>query len=179
MSKTLIYAGIGSRETPAPVLVQMTQLACELADKWTLRSGHAEGADMAFEEGCIAARGKKEIFLPWYGFNGAPNHHPDYLRPAATEDLAEFASSFHPAWNKCSDPAKLMHMRNCCQILGLYGDSAVSMVICWTPHGKRGGGTGQALRIAEHFHIPIFDLALPDTGKRLCEFVNKIEALSV
>lgn len=52
------------------------------------------------------------------------------------------------------------------------------MVICWTKEGKRGGGTGQALRIAQHFYIPIFDLALPDAGEKLCAFVEKVEAIS-
>ena len=40
---------------------------------------------------------------------------------------------------------------------------------------KRGGGTGQALRIAEHHKIPIFDLALPDTPKLLCAHVARLE----
>ena len=31
-------------------------------------------------------------------------------------------------------------------------------VLCWTPYGAAAGGTGQALRIAEHHHIPVFNL---------------------
>lgn len=176
MSKTLIYAGIGSRNTPEDVQQQMVMLATYLANEWVLRSGRAVGADMAFEMGCIHAQGKKEILLPWYGFNGAPTNHPDYIRPTATQELADFTAAFHPQWGHCTDAAKLMHMRNSCQILGLYGDSPVTMVICWTKDGKRGGGTGQALRIAEVYKIPIFDLAVPDTDKKLCDFINKTEA---
>ena len=167
----LIYAGIGSRETPLIVLKQMYSVAQQLAPHWTLRSGHADGADTAFEEGCIMAGGNMEIMLPWIGFNNAPNKD-QYHVPNMTQELLDFASAFHPAWDKCSSGAKRMHARNACQILGLYGDEPVDMVICWTKDGKRGGGTGQALRIAEYFNIPIFDLAVASAPKQLCQFVD-------
>jgi predicted Rossmann fold nucleotide-binding protein DprA/Smf involved in DNA uptake len=45
----MIYAGIGSRETPKEVLKSMTNYAKELsATGWVLRSGGADGADTAF-----------------------------------------------------------------------------------------------------------------------------------
>ena len=68
-------------------------------------------------------------------------------------------------------------MRNACQILGMDGETPVSMVICWTPKGLRTGGTGQALRIAEAFNIPIFDLGIPgnETRYELIEFVDFTE----
>lgn len=177
MSKSLIYAGIGSRETPQDVLEVMYNIAVDLAPNWILRSGHAAGADMAFEQGCIAGNGAKEIYLPWHGFNGAPNNHPQYIRPKATQELADFSAQFHPAWDKCSDPVKLMHMRNAYQILGADGESPVDLVICWTKDGKRGGGTGQALRIAEYYNIPIFDLAIADDHfiQRMCAYLEKLE----
>ena len=168
----LLYAGIGSRETPREITDKMKSIATQLAPVWTLRSGHADGADAAFENGAIIGKGNMEIFLPWQGFNNAPRHNQFYLVPNFTKDLEEFSAAFHPAWKSCSDAAKALHMRNACQILGQYGDAPVDMVICWTKDGKRKGGTGQALRIAEYTHIPIFDLALPDTPVRLCSFVN-------
>lgn len=178
MSKTLIYAGIGSRKTPADVLYQMAIIAQQLSDKWLLRSGHADGADTAFESGCISANGRMEIFVPWYGFNSAPTNHPDYIRPKATQGLADYAAQFHPAWDKCTDAAKLMHMRNVCQILGEHGDAPVNLVICWTPKGLGQGGTGQAIRIAEAHNIPVFDLGVPGDHIRegLCEFIERCES---
>lgn len=173
MPKTLIYAGIGSRQTPDIVLQQMFDIAQQLADLWKLRSGHADGADMAFETGAIHANGEMEIYVPWYGFNGAPTNHPDYIRPRATQELADFSAKFHPNWNHCSDAAKLLHMRNACQILGLDGTLPADMVICFTPNGRGSGGTGQALRIAQANNIPIFDLGVPgdDIRQQLCEYV--------
>lgn len=168
----LIYAGIGSRETPKDITDKMKSIATQLAPVWKLRSGHADGADAAFENGAIIGNGPMEIFLPWNNFNSAPRNNPSYIVPKITKELEEFSASFHPAWNSCSDAAKCLHTRNSCQIMGLYGDEPVDMVICWTKNGKRGGGTGQALRIAEFMQIPIFDLALADTAIRLCAFVN-------
>lgn len=174
MPKTLYYAGIGSRETPVDTISQMMIIATELAKHgWVLRSGHAEGADQAFEIGAGQGGGKMEIMLPWRGFNNAPFNNPSYIVPRHHKELEDFTASFHPAWDRCTDSAKLLHMCSSCQVLGEYGDAQVEMVICWTKNGKRGGGTGQALRVAEFFKVPIFDLALPDTVDKLTEFVNK------
>jgi hypothetical protein len=46
------------------------------------------------------------------------------------------------------------------------------MVICYTPGGRSGGGTGQAIRVAELYGIPVFDLAREYDQRALCEFVN-------
>lgn len=178
MSKSLIYAGIGSRNTPAEVQYQMAMIAEQLSDKWLLRSGHAHGADMAFESGALTGNGAMEIFIPWFRFNGAPLDNPLYIRPKATQGLADYAAQFHPAWNSCSDAAKLLHMRNVCQILGEHGDKPASLVICWTPKGLGQGGTGQAIRIAEHHQIPVFDLGIPGNyiQEELCKFIERCES---
>lgn len=178
MPKTLIYAGIGSRKTPDEILHQMASIATQLAESgWVLRSGHADGADSAFETGCTLADGRMEIYIPWFGFNGAPTNHPDYIRPKATQELADFSKQFHPAWDRCSDTAKLMHMRNACQVLGLSGDVPATMLVCWTPKGNGSGGTGQAIRIAQANEIPIFDLGIPGNfiAEELCKFVEICE----
>lgn len=47
-TKKIIYAGIGSRETPNTVLITMEQLGQSLAQQgWLLRSGNCFGADQA------------------------------------------------------------------------------------------------------------------------------------
>lgn len=178
MPRQLIYDGIGSHETPDPVKRLMMDIGKQLAESgWLLRSGRATGADQAFEMGAIMGGGKKEIFLPWEGFEKAPRNHPDYIVPDFTPDLHDYAASFHPNWGACSQGTKLLHMRNCCQVMGRLGDAPADVVICWTKGGKRNGGTGQALRIAEFYQIPIFDLGLPDPDvlRRLCDTVNRME----
>lgn len=145
------YAGIGSRETPSHILTLMTGIAEYLAIReWTLRSGGANGADSAFENGAEA----KEIYLPWQGFNG--NASP-LFRP--TPEAIKMAEKYHPAWHKLRRGARLLMARNCHQVLGLDLKTPVEMVICWTKDAAGGGGTGQAIRIARDLGIPVNDLA--------------------
>lgn len=174
----LIYTGIGSRTTPIGVLEIMQSVAYQLSDRWLLRSGHADGADRSFELGVLQhalandTKPKMEIYLPWSGFNGA-TVGPHFLFREPTEKVIEIAAKFHPAWDRCTPAAKFMHIRNVYQIAGFDLNTPTRMVICWTPQGKRGGGTGQALRIAEYLNIPIFDLAVPGADMKLAAFVEE------
>jgi hypothetical protein len=185
------YTGIGSRETPEPILALMKALAMLLCDeKWVLRSGAADGADSAFEAGALQARPKYgganrpiQIWLPWANFEGRPQGNGwDYLIGHPEDE--EIAERFHPNWAACERGARKLHIRNVGEILGQrgvhygsvndpdpevyeYREAVSKFVICWTPEGKGGGGTGQALRIARAYDVPIFDLAIPAVEARL------------
>lgn len=77
-------------------------------------------------------------------------------------DLAmEVAEYFHPRWQYLKQGAKKLHARNSHQVLGPNCDDPVDLVVCWTQDAKGGGGTGQAIRIAKHHKIEIWDLADP------------------
>lgn len=174
MPKTLYYAGIGSRETPKDVLNMMCEIGLQLAQEgWVLRSGGAHGADTAFYLGAANGKGKHQIFLPWEGFNGYTKNDPGFYVPEYTQEHLSIAAHFHPAWNSCSAGAKKMHARNVCQVAGLDLNTKSDLIICWTKDGKRGGGTGQALRIAEHLEIPIFDIAVGDIDE-LAQFCTEM-----
>ena len=143
------YTGIGSRETPANVMEAMTQLAITLESKgYILRSGGADGADTAFEQGAV----NKEIYLAWKGFNG--NNSP--LHTVCVEAL-QMASTIHPAWDKCSQGAKKLHARNCYQVLGLDLNTPVDFVVCYTSNGLIKGGTATAINLAKSKGIPVFN----------------------
>jgi len=151
---TIYYAGIGSRATPPVVWQVMREAAFEFAQLgWVLRSGGADGADSAFEAGCVLARGQKEIFLPSYRFNGNPS--PYY---SITPEALTLAEAHHPKWERCTPGGKKLHARNGYQILGFDLHTPSTFVICWTKDGGGGGGTAQALRIAFSEGIPILDL---------------------
>ena len=168
----LYYAGIGSRQTPNDVLEEMKSIAYQLAvQNWTLRSGFADGADMAFTEGADAANGEMEQYIPWVGFNNSPKKDDRFICLEPDEEQYAIAEYFHPNWKACSPAAKKLHARNVNQILGRDLDTPSKMVICWTPNGKAGGGTGQAIRIANYYEVPIFDLALAETRDKLNEFL--------
>lgn len=86
------YAGVGSRKTPEHVLAAMRNLGRRFAELgYMLRSGAAKGADTAFEEGCDAANGTKQIFLPYKNFMG----HPSELYKVS-EDAIEMGMYYDP-----------------------------------------------------------------------------------
>lgn len=150
----LIYTGIGSRETPERILNIMKSLALSLAeDGFILRSGGADGADSAFEAGCDMRNGKKEIYLPWKGFNNR-----DSQLHTVTSDALRMASLTHPYWDKLSKGGKLLHARNCYQVLGSDLNTKSAFVVGYTAGGKGKGGTGQAFRVARANGIPYYDL---------------------
>ena len=66
------------------------------------------------------------------------------------------AAEFHPAWDRCSRGARALHARNCHQVLGWDLKTPSEFILCWTKDGKASGGTGQAMRIAKAFNIPIY-----------------------
>jgi hypothetical protein len=147
------YTGIGARNTPPDVLDDMQRIASNLElTGFTLRSGGAAGADSAFENG-VEFDEHMEIYLPWYQFN----HNKSDLH-IITEDALAMAEEHHPAWHRCSPAAKKFHARNCYQILGATLDYPSDFVLCWTPNGQIEGGTGQALRIAQHHAVPVFNM---------------------
>ena len=173
----LTYAGVGSREAPQHIQNTMRTVAAELGARgWLLRSGHASGADLAFEMG--AADHAKEIYLPWPGFNGGRAGVGGAIDPATLSTYAQarvYAQHFHPAWERCTPGAKGLHTRNVYQILGQDLRTPVKCVVCWTKDGKSSGGTGQALRLAEYLEIPIFNLHDPAQLDKLATYVLQTE----
>lgn len=170
MKQKVYYAGVGSRETPDDILALMEQLANRLReDGLILRSGHAPGADQAFERG---AGSQAQIFLPWptfeqdEAFNSSKDPETGVVTnpkifDEPTADAVSFASKLHPAWRQLSQGAKKLHARNAHQIYGpkLDRPTLVEFVLCWTPEGRQVGGTAMAMRMAQERNIPVHNLA--------------------
>lgn len=147
------YTGIGSRQTPPKILLEMTKIA-EINKKkgYRLRSGGAIGADQAFQAGC---GGNADIFIPnplLY-----PTDQWEYWKTLASE----VCSSFGLKLNSMRSYTQFLIIRNMGQIVGRHGEEDSSMVYCWTPNGKLIGGTRYALRLAEMRNIPILNLWTP------------------
>ena len=148
----MYYTGVGARKTPANILQLMTQIAIKLSSMgFTLRSGGAAGADLAFEQGATL----KQIF------------HANM----ATEQAMAIAAAFHPAWNKMGSYAQKLHGRNAFQVLGPSLCEPSTFLVCWTPDGCKShatrtratGGTGTAISIASHYRLSINNLANTET----------------
>lgn len=146
------YAGIGSRITPPNVCLAMRGIAKELASLgFCLRSGHADGADLAFEGGAES----KEIFLPWKDFNGSDSK---FTKPS--DQAVALCKKLFPHFPGVSRGSRLLISRNMHQLFGpnIQNSPISEFVICWTPEGKKVGGTAYAMKVAEHFGIPIYNL---------------------
>jgi hypothetical protein len=171
-----VYAGIGSRQTPRLHLARMEYLAQVLAEHgWTLRTGLAQGADQAFCRGAYRGRGCVELYLPWPSFARIGGGRKTVLeRPSG--EAYQIAERFHPEWERLSRGARALHARNSHQVLGAGLETPAGLVICWTRNGSRDGheegtgGTGQALRIAAGYGVPVLNIARPDD-------VEKVRAL--
>lgn len=141
--------------------------------RFVLRSGGADGADKAFENGCNRGLGKKEIYLPWKGFNWNPSalFEPP---PSAFKIAQELA---HPYWNKISQPSKKLLARNVCQVLGETLDTPSAFVVCYTPDGcisyntraENSGGTWYAIALAAYLDIPVYNLFYEDHIDKVSE----------
>jgi len=66
----------------------------------------------------------------------------------------------------------------CC---GIGFTKVSSFVLCWTPDGadgkrttttRRTGGTGQAIRLAARYNVPLYNLARPDHMKLWSDWID-------
>lgn len=176
----MYYAGIGSRATPEDHRENFTNIAQSLEQVgFTLRSGGAEGADTAFAVGT----NKREIYIPWWGFNQIRTKNDktiitmDDVEPALLFQGRKLFEAYHPNPKACTPVAQILHIRNGFQVLGRDLATPVKFVLCWTPDGKGGGGTGQAIRIAKGHNIPVFDMGLPEWEEKLAELEKLIHSL--
>lgn len=153
----MIFAGIGSRETPDYIQDRAATLGKELTDRgFFLRSGGERGFDKAVER--LVPSKSKRIF----------RHHEAELNP----EWFEHAKKFHPKWNKLDDIARALHARNSPIILGQDLDERADFILCWTESGQIKGGTGQGLRIAKALKIPVFNMAISSWERDLEFFLG-------
>jgi len=122
-----------------------------------LRTGGAKGADQAFERGSI---GFCDVYLSQMNI------------PKWTE---VFTMYFHPCPEKLDAFGWNAMCRNAVIMLGINGDNPVDFVVCWTKDGKDTGGTGQAIRIAKAFDIPVYNLYNEGEFKALLALILKME----
>lgn len=171
------YTGIGSRTLPDDIESKIYFIGRMLGELgWTLRSGGANGADITFEKGCDLAKGKKEIFLPWKGFNN--NQSSLYEIP---EEADAIAKKFYTVgnYNRLKPTTKKFMQRNVMQVMGESLCELSSFVVCWTKDGcengkfrtRDTGGTGQAISIASAYGIPIYNLNNKGRFKDLLEYI--------
>lgn len=155
------FTGIGSRRTPSKYIPIINEISSFLSNEYILRSGHADGSDMFWEDGYKGVNGNVEIYIPWKGFNGSKSELYEQ-----SEEARYIASQYHPNWKNLKESHKKLMSRNVHQVLGKDLNTPSDFIICWTPDGcttkqgrtKETGGTGQAIAIASDKNIPIINM---------------------
>lgn len=171
------YTGIASRVTPNFIEEVMVSFAKRLNVKgWLLRSGHTEGDD-AFEWGA-GGEGSPgvEIYIPWANFNGSE------FGTLPSQEARQLAAKAVPWWHNMNEVERDLAARAAHEMLGIDLNSPSRFLICWTPDGAMSvddlsaetGGCMWAITIASYLDIPIFNLAVKEHAKHICDFA-KIE----
>lgn len=159
------YTGVGSREVPQEIGELMTKIAAKLEELgFTLRSGFASGSDTYFAEKVK----NKQIFIPWKNFG-------EGIVPQETEFAHNLLKEVHPAYDKLSQGALKLHLRNLNQVLGINLDSPSQFLICWAKMDKQGtptGGTRTAWMVAQKYSVPCFNLARKEDLERILKLIE-------
>lgn len=186
--QNMVYAGIGSRETPKDVLELMTKAATWLEGKgYKLQTGYKrkqangklveEGADKAFSDGTK----NKELFGPDMA-NAKTRSVAEEIHP----NLKGMWSSVYNKWvskvgkdkaTEYADGAIGLQERNTFQVFGAKLDTAVDFVLFYAEETKNPmrpkGGTGQAVEMARRKGIPTINMANKDWRKELTKVISE------
>lgn len=163
-TKTMVYAGIGSRETPTEVQNVMSKAAKWLESKgYALRSGGANGADFAFEKGLDKNSKNKEVYLANTDYkkndtffndrsnagyanqntdivfeDRYPNNNRNYIESASKNIALDLVNEVHPNPKGLNGIPRNLMARNAFQVFGKELDSPVDFVLTWTPLNDKG-----------------------------------------
>ena len=163
--KSKYWTGVGSRTVPPEIGDLMIKIAVKLEELgYTLRSGAADGSDSAFS---LKVK-NKEIFIPWKSFG-------EGIVPTETEFAHNLLKEVHPAYDRLSQGALKLHLRNVNQVLGADLNTPSKFLICWAKTDKQGspiGGTRTAWKIAEKYGIPCFNLAVEVDKNRILKMIK-------
>ncbi len=192
------FTGVGSRETPANVLVLMETFARVATNQgYKLRSGGALGkrdktgrvptpnqsADEAFRRGAIAASRFEhvgmEIYLPWPGFDNWRADGKNYIAAPWLPNYAqaaEIASQVHPVYHKLPQGSQKLHTRNVYQVLGAHLNEPSDVCLFWAePVGKSTmvrGGTNTAVQLAHRYGVPALNLFFDEVRAKVEGWLN-------
>lgn len=161
------FGGIGSRDITDKYAIILLSISRKFAEQgYWLRTGAAIGADQS----CAIGAGKNTIlYLPW------KNYEKEWVESRRelgsvigciepSKEAIKLASEVHPAWDKCSNGAQLLHGRNAHIILGRNLSSPVEFVLYYSQtigHEIIPSGTGLGVAIARKYSIPLYNVNDP------------------
>ena len=176
-------ACIGSRS-----LNQEQMQICDKLGQFIVRSGHelhtggAVGADQSFAMGGnLVDPTKVHIHLPWKTYEqesicpGNIIHVVDDLPMGEKLDFIRQARAAHPAWERLSQGAQKLMIRNVMIIVPPPDFVPVDLTISWASNRQGGGGTGMGIRCSINNKVQVVDLnryAKREDLYNLCETIR-------
>lgn len=179
----LIFTGVGHRKgVPDPIRNMATNITSWLCARGVkLRTGDATGMDEIFRT--AAPKDMCQFFAP----HGRYNKHPDatMISPSSTlpcyySQARDITANTHPAYHHIGDFERELHIRNAFEVLGTELNQPSNFLLCWTKDGaeakttRETGGTGQAIRLALHYNIPVFNFQAPNFESRFRTFIKHL-----
>lgn len=171
------FTGVGSRKLSALGEDRITDILPYLRKRnYLLCTGDAyEGGDVAFWG---HYEGAKIRFGPLNREN--PKKDVQIIDPEQPQYhiARKLAASLHPAWRWLNEPTRELHTRNVFQVMGARITRPSEFLVCWTPDGaetettKKTGGTAMAIKVANYYGIPVFNLRNDDALERLADFLS-------
>lgn len=169
------YCATGNMEIGMKVKNILVEIGRVLAlNGYTLRSGGAPGAESAFEEGCDSVGGKKEIYLPFEGYN---NKTTGVVTDMTNEEEAiKIAQRYYLLWFKLSNKVKQMLTRYSWAVLGRNLDDPVDFVIAYIR--EDGKTTEQVVRVANGSNITVYNIGsiYRYSKEQAAEFIKEFAA---
>ena len=162
----------GNKEAPPEILDRIAQLAQYLESRgFTIRVG----GDGPVEDAAEQATQKKEVLLPWRGFNDKES-----ATTFPIERAFHIAKMFHPTWEHMKKGVQAILAKNARLVMGNKMMSPATLLLCWTEDGAedrrevtmKTGLSAHPIRIASGSGVRIFNLGRPDAESRLRHFVD-------
>jgi hypothetical protein len=162
----------GNKEAPPEILEKVAQLAQYLESRgFTIRVG----GDGPVEDAAEVASQKKEVLLPWRGFNDKES-----ATTFPIERAFHIAKMFHPTWDHMKKGVQSILAKNARLVMGNKMMSPATLLLCWTEDGAedrrevtmKTGLAAHPIRIASGSGVRVFNLGRPDAESRLRHFVD-------
>lgn len=165
MQKQHIFTGVGSRVITGNIFNLLCHIGLLLKDNgWICRTGTAKGSDAAFRVSYENKFSNLEVYKPEDIINNKYGN----------ADLAKrIVRNYHPCYDRIQcEFSQALLARNVYQVLGSDLNTPSEIVFCYTDNGETVGGTSIAIKIAQHYGIPIVNLGNPKHLKAIVNYLN-------
>lgn len=169
------FTGVGARYgVPQSVYERVDRIGRYLIGiGYKCRTGDAVGMDAAWRH---ISQPDCEFYAPKTRSNPLPGAR--IIVDERYRLAKQITRQHHPYFHNLNDFDAELQIRNVFEVLGEDVNDPSEFLICWTKDGsekktsKETGGTGQAIRLAIAYNVPVFNLYHSDAEERLAKHLK-------